>query len=703
MMGSILLFRSMVCVSVSVCLQGFAGVAEGYFAWMVVCLHAHTTRVNTHTHTYTAPRAGHTPRRPDDGQHTSSCTPGAARAMRSVAAVSAEEGWGWSSWRLWLLKHKLVWIDSAGRGGSGGGESEDGADGGEASDYAGTGVDLYLWVVTPELFALMALFVGLLYSGSDDDGANKLQTLASGSVVDWQTLGWVLLAFLQFLIIVVDRVLYLRRSIFSKAVLQVATLILYFSIFFLRMRQPLLTDSRAFVLLLFLLKCSYWVFSARQIRLGYPKGLTSGGPSQSANYFFRDFSFGGYCAYMVYLGAPFLSDMRCMLDWTCTPTTLDFFQWLTMENIYSVLYQREVTLAYRRTLQRHFGAPQPWVIKWSTGVSFFTALALVIWGPLLVSVVSAKYAQPQSAPVVGVRMEVGIATSAGDQFALSELSSFAQAPVPVAANCSTAGNSSLAKATWWLPAEEQTRALHLLQTECTLKDTFAAVYMSSERDVWQSTPKRRSLLSAALAKALASVEDSEDNSTAVGVWLQVLVLYTRNTSGLSTLNNNDAQYQSTVLQRHTSDHLSAPVLTRLLDMLAVGHGSVTIPGAINPLVLLTSDAAVPLYTSRGGLQGVNLTLNRASESSSSIWWWAVCCDGGSDYCRDSAANPVLDDGDNDGCAGIWFVTSSQPVGGVLSLSFSFSLSLSFSLSVCLSLSVCRLVGPSVGRSHTLSL
>jgi hypothetical protein len=40
--------------------------------------------------------------------------------------------------------------------------------------------------------------------------------------------------------------------------------------------------------------------------------------------------------------------MRCMLDWTCTPTTLDFFQWLTLESIYSVLYQRQVTLAYRR-------------------------------------------------------------------------------------------------------------------------------------------------------------------------------------------------------------------------------------------------------------------------------------------------------------------------------------------------------------------
>ena len=58
------------------------------------------------------------------------------------------------------------------------------ADGSEGCEYAG--VDLYLWVVTPELFALVALFIGLLYSGSD--GANKLQTLltlTSGNVVDW--------------------------------------------------------------------------------------------------------------------------------------------------------------------------------------------------------------------------------------------------------------------------------------------------------------------------------------------------------------------------------------------------------------------------------------------------------------------------------------------------------------------------------------
>ena len=58
-------------------------------------------------------------------------------------------------------------------------------------------------------------------------------------------------------------------------------------------------------------------------------------------------------------------------------------------------------------------------------------------------------------------------------------------------------------------------------------------------------------------------------------------------------------------------------------------------------------------------EGVNLTLNSLGTGSSQ--WWSICCDADSDYCRESAANPVLRD--DDGCAGIWFRTSSQPLGG----------------------------------------
>ena len=51
----------------------------------------------------------------------------------------------------------------------------------------------------------------------------EVNIIAQGAVVDWTTLWWVLLAALQFVIIVVDRSLYLRRSIRGKAALQLLT------------------------------------------------------------------------------------------------------------------------------------------------------------------------------------------------------------------------------------------------------------------------------------------------------------------------------------------------------------------------------------------------------------------------------------------------------------------------------------------------
>ncbi len=84
---------------------------------------------------------------------------GRERVLRSMGV---EKGWGGRAWQGWLLERKLVWIASSDN---------------EQSDTTGTGVDLYLWIVTPELLALVGFFGGLLSSGSDTGVPNKLQTL----------------------------------------------------------------------------------------------------------------------------------------------------------------------------------------------------------------------------------------------------------------------------------------------------------------------------------------------------------------------------------------------------------------------------------------------------------------------------------------------------------------------------------------------
>jgi len=184
--------------------------------------------------------------------------------------------------------------------------------------------------------------------------------------------------------------------------------------------------------------------------------------------------------------------------------------------------------------------------------------------------------------------------------------------------------------------------------------------------MWQPTAKRRSNFAAALAKAYSVAELAGEEGRVLGktnasettVWLDVLVYFTRNTTGLNS-GNDDLQYQSTVLGAHASVVLASCKIHELQDMLRTGTGSLVIPFVIDTLVKLSADAATSLYTSRGMLQGLNLTLN----SQDSSVWWAVCCDASTDYCRDSAANPVLED--DDGCVGIWLLTSSRPVGGAV--------------------------------------
>jgi len=47
------------------------------------------------------------------------------------------------------------------------------------------------------------------------------------------------------------------------------------------------------------------------------------------------------CLDSIYRAIPFVYELRTLLDWICTPTTLIFFNWLTVEDIKTELYYRK--------------------------------------------------------------------------------------------------------------------------------------------------------------------------------------------------------------------------------------------------------------------------------------------------------------------------------------------------------------------------
>jgi len=78
---------------------------------------------------------------------------------------------------------------------------------------------------------------------------------------------------------------------------------------------------------------------------------------------------------------PFVYEMRTILDWTFIPTTLDFFNYLRVEDIYAELYNVGCLVASRAP--RKPGEPQTMVSKCTMGCLLFLLIVIIIWLPLI--------------------------------------------------------------------------------------------------------------------------------------------------------------------------------------------------------------------------------------------------------------------------------------------------------------------------------
>ena len=215
-------------------------------------------------------------------------------------------------------------------------------------------------------------------------------------------------------------------------------------------------------------------------------------------------------------------DMRYMLDWACTRTTLEWYQWLKLAAIHQSLHERQVLLQYWRYKGRDFGSPQPYYYKVLVGVTYFVGLVFVIWAPLLVSVVSAKYSKPQSVPVLGAKLDISLETRSGDLFSLSSISSYSQGP-EISSQCSL---DAFVNSSSWVFESEREEVAVALQEDCIMKNSMRALYMRSEGQLWGATPVRRNQL----LKALLA---GSDMGTSRGVSLYLRVTFSRNTTGIT--------------------------------------------------------------------------------------------------------------------------------------------------------------------------
>ncbi|XP_022758147.1 piezo-type mechanosensitive ion channel homolog isoform X11 [Durio zibethinus] len=181
--------------------------------------------------------------------------------------------------------------------------------------------DLYAYIFVADLtvFFLVAIFYQSVIK-------NNSEFLDVYQLEDQFPIEFVIILMIIFFLIVVDRILYLCSFATGKVIFYLFNLVLFtYSIteYAWQMKPSDQQAGRLALRAIFLAKAVSLALQAVQIRHGIPHKST----------LFRQFltsevSRINYLGYRLYRALPFLYELRCVLDWSCTTTSLTMYDWL---------------------------------------------------------------------------------------------------------------------------------------------------------------------------------------------------------------------------------------------------------------------------------------------------------------------------------------------------------------------------------------
>lgn len=132
-----------------------------------------------------------------------------------------------------------------------------------------------------------------------------------------------------------------------------------------------------------LLKCLAFAFGSLQLRSGFPPPASySNGMGRHTFVFMRSLTIPSSLAFHIFMAIPFLYEIRQILDWSCTATTLTLYDWLKLEDINNSLYFAAVM--QKTNSWKPIGVRQPRYLKFFQGTLFLVGMLLLLWVPLLI-------------------------------------------------------------------------------------------------------------------------------------------------------------------------------------------------------------------------------------------------------------------------------------------------------------------------------
>ncbi|XP_052564946.1 piezo-type mechanosensitive ion channel component isoform X6 [Culex pipiens pallens] len=258
--------------------------------------------------------------------------------------------------------------------------------------------DVYGYLFLCDFINFFVILFGFSAFGTQEGDGGVLSYFEENKV----PMTFLLMLIIQFFLIVVDRALYLRKYMVGKILFQFFLIIgIHIWMFFV---LPATTE-RSFnatnpPVYYYLIKCFYLLFSAYQIRCGYPARILG-------NFVTKGFTMINFTGFKLFMTIPFLFELRTLMDWIWTDTSMTLFDWLKMEDIFSNVYQLKCMRQLEEDLPAPRGQKKGSLVKYLMGGGMMLGIILLIWFPLALFAFSNAVGEPNLPYDVSVTLRIG--------------------------------------------------------------------------------------------------------------------------------------------------------------------------------------------------------------------------------------------------------------------------------------------------------